>query len=218
MTDFGEAFAWPARDPGWIGKLIVMGLIGIIPIVGQMTLIGWTLGSLDNLRAGRYELAPAGFAQLGRGARVFLVQLIYAVPIGVVAALFYIPGVIIASAGNGTAAAGLGALLTGIGSLLIFAASLGLAYLQPILILRTDQGGVAAGLDFAAVFARLRAEPLKTLLAALLMYVAQLIGGLGFIVCLIGAIFTVPYGYAIVSAVLRVYEQQLSPAGVQPAV
>ena len=206
------------KDPQWIGKLIIVGLIGFIPILGQMNLLGWTLASLDNLRDGRYELAPANFSHLGRGARLFLVQLVYGLLIGVVAAVFYIPGLILTANGNSGGAAGLGVLLTAVGSLAIFIASLGYAFLQPVIYLRTDRGGVGAGLDFGAVLTAVQAQPLKTLLAALLIYVGSLLGSLGFLVCLVGALFTVPYGYAIVSAVLRVYEQQLTPAGPQPAI
>jgi hypothetical protein len=218
LTDFGDAFAWPTRDPQWIGKLIVVGLIGIIPIVGQVNLLGWTLASLDNLRAGRQELAPANFSHLGRGASLFVVMLVYGLVIVIVAALFYVPGLTLVAttqANGGGAAAGL--VLVSVGGLVIFLVSLGYAWLQPIIYLRTDRGGFGAGLDFAAVLAMLRADPLKTLLAALLMYVGGLIGSLGAVVCLVGLVFTIPYGYAIVAGVLRVYEQQVTSAAPQRA-
>ena len=33
-TSLGDSFAWPFRDPEWFNKIVLMGLIGIIPIVG----------------------------------------------------------------------------------------------------------------------------------------------------------------------------------------
>ena len=206
------------KDPSWVGKLIIIGLIGIIPIAGWMNVLGWTLASLGNLRAGRAELAPANFSHLGRGARLFLVTLVYGILAGLLAAVFYVPGFLLAfmSKGDG-AAAGLGLLLTSVGGLVGFVGSLGVAWLQPIVYLRTDAGGIGAGLDFPAVLAELSAQPFKTLLAALLMYVGGLIGSLGFLVCLIGALFTVPYGYAMVAGVLRIYEQQMTLTASQPA-
>src|SRR5437763_16046737 len=57
----GDAFGWVARDPEWIGKTLLMGLIGLIPIVGGLQLTGWMLAMLDNLRAGRQKIPPAGF-------------------------------------------------------------------------------------------------------------------------------------------------------------
>ena len=196
----------------------MVGLIGIIPILGQMNLLGWTLASLDNLRAGRQELAPANFSHLSRGASLFVVLLVYGLGIGVVAAIFYVPGIIlVAGSQGGGAGAGVGVLLVSLGGLAIFVVSLAYAWLQPVIYLRTDGGGFGSGLDLGAVIAALRRQPLKTLLAALLMYVGGLIGSLGFVLCLVGLVFTIPYGYAIVAGVLRVYEQQAVAAESPPA-
>src|SRR2546430_4396845 len=68
----GDAFGWVARDPEWIGKTLIMGLIGLIPIVGGLQLTGWMLAMLDNLRAGRQEIPPAGLRYATRGVRLWL--------------------------------------------------------------------------------------------------------------------------------------------------
>ena len=204
MTEFGEAFAWPAKDPAWVGKLIIVGLIGVIPIVGQINLLGWTLASLDNLRADRYELAPANFSHLGRGAALFFVLLVYGFLLVAVAAVVFVPGIILIVAGDAAA----GIVLTGISALVFFLLTLLYGLIQPAIYLQTASRGFGGGLDLGVVMATLRTGFVKTLLAALLMYVGSLIGSLGFGLCLVGAIFTVPYGYAVVAGVLRVYEQQ----------
>ena len=41
MTSVGDSFAWPFQDPGWFGKMVVQGLIFIIPIVGWIAMVGW---------------------------------------------------------------------------------------------------------------------------------------------------------------------------------
>src|SRR2546428_5193107 len=109
MSSVGDSFAWPFQGPGWFGKMIVQGLIAVIPIVGWIAMVGWMMINIDNLRAGRRELAPAGF-HLGRGAGLFFVFLIY----GFVLA---IPGIILGVAGGSTHSAGLSAL----GNLISFA-------------------------------------------------------------------------------------------------
>src|SRR5437879_12539122 len=76
MTSVGDSFAWPFQDPGWFGKMIVQGLITIIPIVGWIATAGWLIMTIDNYRAGRRELPPAGF-HLGRGVALVVVYLIY---------------------------------------------------------------------------------------------------------------------------------------------
>jgi hypothetical protein len=191
LTQYGEAFSWPARDPAWIRKLVVIGLLALLPLVGQMNLLGWTLRCLDNLRAERYELAPANLSHVGRGARLFLVLVACGVALGAVVA--------------GLSALTAHALaLAEPAGLVILVAALGLAAVQPPLWL-----GVAPGLAFE--------RPLETLAAALLLWSGLLIAFLGVFVCGIGVLFTLPYGYAMVAGVLRVYELQLQTPSAAPA-
>lgn len=175
-----------------------------------MALLGWTLASLDNLRQGRFELAPAGFAHLGRGARLWLVLLLYGLLLVVIAAVIFVPGILLIVAAGGAAggAAAAGILLTGVAALVFFVLSLLFALIQPLVYVQTDRGGVGGGLDLRAILHAVRTRFLQTMLAALVMYVGSLIGSLGAILCFVGLIFTVPYGYAVVAGVLYVYEQQ----------
>ncbi|MFI5282438.1 MAG: hypothetical protein ACHQ0J_04840 [Candidatus Dormibacterales bacterium] len=72
MSGVGDGFAWPFEDPDWLGKLVVQGLIAVIPILGWIALFGWMMLLIDNYRAGRHVLPAAGF-HLARGAPIFLV-------------------------------------------------------------------------------------------------------------------------------------------------
>src|SRR5881397_4045053 len=92
MTSVGDSFAWPFQDPGWFGKMIIQGLIGIIPIVGWIAMVGWFLLILDNYRAGRRELPPAGF-HLERGIGLFVVFLVYVI-------VFSLPGALLTGIGH----------------------------------------------------------------------------------------------------------------------
>src|SRR5581483_10251686 len=80
----------------------------IIPIVGQMALFGWMLAALDNLRAGRQELPPAGFSFIGRGVNLFVVYLVYVLALVVVLGVLFAIAIVVASASsnNGSGAAG----------------------------------------------------------------------------------------------------------------
>jgi hypothetical protein len=159
MNSVGEAFGYPFRSPSWLGTIVLQGLILIIPIVGQIALLGWLLMTLDNLRAGRQELAPAGF-HLGRGISLFGVQLIYGV------ALFLVPGILFGIGGGiMNQSAGAGAALVSLASLLELVASLLLAFLTPVLILRTSESGFGGGLDVGAVWQRATANVGQTVIA-----------------------------------------------------
>src|SRR5207253_3479490 len=101
MTSVGDSFAWPFQDPGWFGKMIVQGLITIIPIVGWIATAGWLIMTIDNYRAGPPELPPAGF-HLGRGVALFVVYLIYII-------VFAMPGGILTGAASSNHNRGAGA-------------------------------------------------------------------------------------------------------------
>lgn len=204
MASVGDSFGWPFQDSGWFGKIIVQGLIAIIPIVGWIALVGWMLLTLDNYRAGRRELAPAGF-HLERGAGLFVVYFVYAI-------VFSIPGGFISGIGSASGTRAFASL----GSLVSFALSLLLAFLAPAIILRTYRAGMAAGFDISGVWQLATSNTNSTIVAGLLIWVAGIIGGLGIILCCVGLLFSLPYAVAVTAGVVAWYEQAV--AGSTPAV
>jgi hypothetical protein len=205
-----EAFVWPVRDPQWAPKLIVIGLISLIPIIGWMNGLGWMLGSLDRLRSGEERLADGYFAHIGRGARLFVVELIYALVVVALGLVFYIPGILIAvSQGRGNANPGVIALallldLAALG--LVSLGSLAYTFLLPAVILATDAGGIGAGLSIGAIVRRSRANPVNTLISGLMLIAASFVSSIGVIACGIGVVFTAPYALAMQAWIVRSFE------------
>lgn len=204
MTSVGDSFSWPFQDQNWPSKILIQGLIAIIPIVGTIALLGWLLMTVDNYRAGRRELAPAGF-HLERGFALWLVLIVYAFVLG-------LPGGIVNGVGatseNGNALAPLAGLLY------LAAYLLGL-FLAPAILLNTYRAGFSGGFDVAGIWQLATTHPNPTLLAAVLILVANVIAPLGFALCCVGLIFTVPYAAAIQAGILTWYEREL--AGPAPA-
>ncbi len=210
MDRIADAFVWPVRDPEWVTKILIIGLINLIPILGAINGIGWMLASLDRLRAGEEKLAPANLDNLGRGARVFVVELIYALAVVAIGMVFYLPALAITVQQNqGHANAGLIALaliLTLAAFGLIALGSLALTFMLPSVILATDAGGIGAGLHVGAVLKRSRANPINTLLAGLMLIAASFVSSLGVIACGLGAIFTAAYAQAMQAWIFRSFE------------
>jgi hypothetical protein len=210
MTSVGDSFAWPFQDPQWASKIIVQGLIALIPIVGWIALVGWLVLTIDNYRVGRRELPPAGF-HLERGIVLFVVYVVYAI-------VFSIPGDVISGAGSRGDSSGLSSL----GGLISFLASLLLAFLAPSIILHTYRSGFNGGFDVSGIWEMATRNTTNTVIAGVLIWVASAIGGFGLIICCIGFIFTAPYGAAIVAGVVTWYEQVTggtapATAGMAPA-
>ena len=203
MSSLGDSFAWPFQAPGWFGKIVLQGLITIIPIVGWIALAGWMVLTIDNFRAGRRELAPAGF-HLSRGAPLFFVYLIYSI-------VFAIPGGIFTGAGN----AGNNIGLASVGNLIDVVLRLFLAFLSPAIILFTYRGGFSAGFDLGGIWQTATGNATNSVLAGLVILAAGIIGGLGAILCFVGLIFTIPYSLAITAGAVTWFEQVT--AGPAPA-
>jgi hypothetical protein len=215
-----DAFIWPVRDPEWPGKVLVTGLILLIPIAGAINGLGWMLATLDGLRAGEDRLAPAHLGYIGRGARLFAVQLVYSLAVALVALVIYLPAVLIAVAqGHGSGDTGL-IVVSLLLNLLAFGVTtiggLALTFATPAIVLATDRGGIGGGLAVGEIVRRSRANPTNTLIAGLMLIAAGLISSLGLIACFVGVLFTTAYALAVQAWVYRSFELG-SYAGIEPA-
>ena len=220
MERVTDAFAWPVRDPEWPVKVLITGLLLLIPIAGAINGLGWMLATLDRLRAGEERLAPAHLGYLGRGVQLFAAQLVYSLAVAVVALVIYLPAVLIAvSQGRGSGSTGL-IVVSLLLNLLAFGVttvgSLALTFATPAIVLATDRGGVRGGLAVREIVRRSRANPTNTLIAGLMLIAAGLISSLGLIACFIGVLFTTAYALAVQAWVYRSFELG-SYAGVEPA-
>jgi hypothetical protein len=209
MDRITEAFIWPSRDPEWLSKLLVIALILLIPIVGAINGLGWMLTTVDRLRAGEERLAPANLSYIGRGFPLFVVNLVYALAIGLVAAFVYVPALVIANQTPGSTSPAQISLVIMLLLLAYSLASLGsvaLNFAMPLIVLATDRGGITGGLSVRAVLRRARANISNTLIAGLMLIAAGFVGSLGLVACGVGVLFTTAYALAMQAWVVRSFE------------
>jgi hypothetical protein len=147
---------WFTSTPDWFTRVLVMGLIGVIPIVGAINLLGWTLTATDMVRGGWKELPPAGFQHLQRGVAPFVVSLLYGLVLGVSLFALVFLTVFFATSGRAGAAFAVG---LGLLSVLVFLAWWLISlYLFGALITASDRLGIAKALDPVQLFALARAN------------------------------------------------------------
>jgi len=83
QMDFGYAFGYAFKDPDWFKKLAIMGLVTLIPVLGQFVLIGWMMALMRRV-INRQEpalLPDLDFsAQLSDGFKAFVVGIVYQAP------------------------------------------------------------------------------------------------------------------------------------------
>ncbi|HKW07040.1 MAG TPA: DUF4013 domain-containing protein [Candidatus Dormibacteraeota bacterium] len=211
MDRIGDAFVWPFRDPDWLAKVVIIGLILLIPIVGGINGLGWMLATIDRLRAGEQRLPPANFDYLGRGAQLFVVYLVYSLALALIAVVFYLPAILILSFQGGhnlnpfLVVSGIGLLLLSVS--IVTLGVLALTFAMPAIALAVDRNGIAAGLRVGDIVARMRGSLINTLIAGLMLIAAGLVGQLGSIACFIGVAFTSAYAIAMQAWIIRSYEE-----------
>jgi Protein of unknown function (DUF4013) len=210
MDRIADAFVWPSRDPEWLTKLLIIALTLLIPFVGAINGLGWMLATLDRLRAGEERLAPATLGYIGRGFRLFVVNLVYGLAISLVTALIYVPALGVATnQSHGSANPGMVSLAILLSLLAFSVATLGslaLNFAMPSIVLATDRGRIAGGLNLSAVLRQARSNLANTLIAGLMLIAAGFIGSLGLVACGIGVLFTTAYALAMQAWIIRSFE------------
>jgi hypothetical protein len=210
MERITEAFTWPLRDPEWPVKLLIIALTLLIPVVGAINGVGWMLATLDRLRAGEERLPPANLTYLGRGIRLFSVQLVYGLVVLGIALVIYVPAIVLSiGQGNGPAKPafiGMALLLYLLGFSVITILRLAIEFAMPAIVLATDRGGLSGGLQVDAVVRRCRSNLTNTVIAGLMLIAAGFVGSLGVVACGIGLFFTVAYALAMQAWIIRSFE------------
>jgi hypothetical protein len=204
--DFSAPFGFPFKDQNWFQKLLIPGLIMLIPIIGLFYLMGWGLEiTRQIIRQEPIVIPETDFGKfLTRGLKLFVISLVYAIP----TFIFQIPStaanIMAQSSSNSDSAAAMAGVIMAISAcagLLNLVYSLALAFILPAVygVFLVNNEEISAGFRFGEIFALAKKAPTAFLLALVGYLIAEMISGLGVIACVIGLIVTVPYGILIIS-------------------
>jgi Protein of unknown function (DUF4013) len=197
---------WFTSTPDWFQRAIVTGLIGLIPIIGSINMLGWTLTATDMVRGGWKELPPAGFQHLERGVAPFVVGLVYGLVLAVVFAVLAVVAVAFGVSGR-TALVVIGIALGLLGMLLLLAWWLAALYIFGALLIGSDRLGIVNALDPRRLYAVARANHHASLHVAVVYGVATLIfAAVGLTIGIV-----VPFGSLLAPAALPVVYAVLVP-------
>ncbi len=210
--NYSHAFTYVFEDKNWISKILIAGLISLIPIVGQIYLFGWMIEIVRRVKAGRTDILPTTHFSyfLTLGLKMFVVSLIYSIPVIIISGIMQL---LTSSASNADDSiftiffAGLGCIGGILGLVLNIAIAL-LGTYGAIKLAETDQ--IKACLDFNDAFQCIKNNIGTFIIVELLAIVAGLIEGAGIIIC-IGFIFTIPYGTAIIGNLVGQLWDNLKP-------
>ena len=195
--DIGLAFSFPFQDEGWVTKLILAGVILLIPVLGIIVVLGWMLAITRNVIKG--EAQPlAGWSDfadlLSLGFKGFIVSLIYAIPIIIIS----IPFGLITSMGDGQSAETWITIASICLSCFSILYGLVLAFIYPAMLGElAANDNVGAALHPSRIFELVRKAPNAYILTFLVTIGAGALSGLGIVLCFVGVLFTSAYAYAV---------------------
>jgi len=198
--DFGKAFTYPFQDPDWAKKILIPAAVMLIPIIGQIVVLGWSLEIVRRvIRQDPNPLPELDFGKnLSDGFKGFVINLVYAIPM----IIFSLPpslAPMLLSSGEDTD-------IMGIAATLIMVCCYGLMTLYGLLLAVVMPAALAnfvahenmsAGFRFKEVFGLIRVAIGPYLIVLVGVILSGMIAGLGSIACAIGIVATSAYAMAI---------------------
>lgn len=198
--DLGKAFSYVFDDEQWISSILIGGLIVLIPIIGQLALLGYMLEAARNVATGNPRPLPQwnNFGEkLSLGFGGFVISLVYALPLILLSmALICFPILAATGARSEEAAVTILGSLGCIVPLIIVLSILIQPLLLAAMVRYLQTGSLGAAFQVGEVIAMVRADLGSWLVLWLLSLLCGFIASLGTAV-LIGIIFTYPYSQAV---------------------
>jgi hypothetical protein len=186
------------KDEDWIKKILIGGVVGIIPIV-NFAAIGYIIQIIRNVRDGQALPLPE-WDEFGKyfvdGLWIFLIFLVWSIPIILVACLQGIGTAVLAEASEDAANA-FGVISVCFSCVIVLWALVIAAVSPAILVRYAEIGEFMAGFQFSEILNIIRANVGNYIIVILLIWVASLIASFGVILCVIGVIFTQFWSYLV---------------------
>ena len=197
--DFGKSFTFVFEDSDWLKKIAIIALVMLIPVIGELVALGWSLELMRRvMRQNPAPLPDLAFSdQLVLGLKGFVVSLVYALPLIVLGTLDGLAPTVLASGDSQGLAAVVTILMVCCGLLAAVYGLLMLIVLPAAFASFLAADEIAAGFNFREVFGLLRAAPGAYLLTVLGALIGGIIAPLGFIACGIGVLLTGTYVFAL---------------------
>jgi len=200
--DIGSSFSYMFQDENWIKKILIGGVVLLIPIV-NFAAIGYLIQIIRNVRAGQPLPLPE-WDEFGKyfvdGLWIFLIFLVWSIPIIVVGCLYGIGTAALAE--NDDLASAIGLISICFWCVMVLW-GLVLAAVSPAILIRfAEVGEFMAGFRFSEITSIITANVGSYIIVILLIWVASFIASFGVILCVVGVIFTQFWSYLVAGHLL----------------
>ena len=194
--DFVKPLTFVFDDPRWVQKVLIGGLfiIASMFIIGAFFIYGYLARLARNVIKGMEHPLPEWDdlgEYFGEGAKLFVVALIYVIPVIAIACAIFIPLALAGGASDNETVRSMAGMSVTCAWCLVFPIGLALAlWLPAALLMVVVTGDLKAAFEFGHIARFIRANVANYILAFVVWLVARFAAGLGIILLCIGVIFT----------------------------
>jgi hypothetical protein len=217
-VDIGRAISFPFADPEWVKKILLGGVIMLIPFIGGFVVYGYTLEVARRVYLADPQPLPEWGEDFGgmlvRGLVLYLAMFVWLLPFFVLYGVAVGIGAAVGSA-NESLGAAVGIL---IGILVTILLLVWVVAFLPLIIARyAVERRFGAMFEVGEMLTEARLAGSALLFFFLVVIIASFISMLGIIACFIGVIFTAFYSYLIIGhAAGQVYRRARGYEEVRP--
>lgn len=218
QLDIGLILSAPTKDPEWVTKCLVMGLLTLIPIAGGLNMSGWTKAIADARAEGDTQLPAANLSYIGAGWRLFVAWL--PLMLVIVGGMLTLGGaavalVVTSEQGHNKMDDG-AALIFMMIMLAMYAAIFVVSGLATIVGPAVNFLHIVDGERFASIAFKRQWEIMKEggtqyFLLFVAVLLAGLVAQLGIVMLFVGIFITAPYAQAMQGVALAEYARILRP-------
>lgn len=215
--DFLKPFTFPFDDPRWMQKFLMGGLFVLFSfvLIGVFFIYGYMARLARNVINGVQYPLPE-WDDLGEyfaeGVKLFLVGLVYMIPIMVLVGIVFVPAILAGGAIDDETVKNVAGMSMTCMYCIIFPISLAIGlWLPAAMLMVVVKGDFAAAFDFRGIWAFIRANVGNYILAFVAWMVARFAASLGFLLFCVGILFTIfwaflvaAYGFAVVYRLAKV--------------
>ena len=226
--DIGKAFTYVFEDPKWMMKVLIGGLVGLVPIV-NFAAIGYMLTTLKNVAEGQQYPMPewsdfGGFFM--KGLYAFVGALVYFAPLILI---YCCMGVVTFGAGamsGSGSSSGAGDAVGGVIGIVsvclqcvggLYGLVAGVTLYAPMTRFAMSANQLSIFWDFRTNFDLIMKNATNYIIALLIGIVASFVAGFGIILCVVGLFFTTFWSYMVSAYMFGQFWRTAQGQGTTPA-
>ncbi len=213
--DIGKAFSYVISDKDWVKKVVIGGILGIIPIA-NLIVVGYGLRVLKNVAQDNPQPLPEWDDWGGdfmKGLMVTLASLIYSAPAIVLSGIFALIGVFTGNV-SGEAEGVFAALMVCFNCLMVlWGVAIGL-WMPAAMVNYTRDWTFGSMFAFEKIWTLISENIGNYVTALVVMLLAGIAASFGTIACVIGVLFTQFYAQLVSMHVLGQFAREAGGPGV----